>query len=42
MEYSQKDFLPMVHLVQTMHFSDAIIKTISRQTEARFHLTHVT
>jgi hypothetical protein len=34
--------LPMVHLEQTMHLSCAEINTISKQTKASFHLTHVT
>jgi hypothetical protein len=39
---AKKIFMPMVHLVQTEHLSCAEINTISKQTEAGFHLTQVT
>jgi hypothetical protein len=34
--------MPVVHSVQTVHLSYTEINTISKQTEASFHLTHVT
>jgi hypothetical protein len=34
--------MPVVHLAQTKHLSDAKINVISKWTEATFHLTHVT
>jgi hypothetical protein len=33
---------PMVHLAQTMHLSCTKTNTISKQTETRFYMTHVT
>jgi hypothetical protein len=39
---AEKISMPKVHLAQTVHLSDAKINTMSMQTEARFHLTHVT
>ena len=33
---------PMVHLVQTMHISCIDTNNVSKQKEARFHMTHVT
>jgi hypothetical protein len=32
----------MVYLALAVHLSDAEINTVSKQTEASFHLTHVT
>jgi hypothetical protein len=34
--------VPMVHSAQTVHLSCAKINTISKQTEASFHFSHVT
>jgi hypothetical protein len=33
---------PLVHLAQTMHQSCTDTNTVSKQTEMRFHMTHVT
>jgi hypothetical protein len=33
---------PMVHSAQTVHLSCSEIKTISKHTKTRFHLTHIT
>jgi hypothetical protein len=33
---------PMICLAQTMHLSCTDINTVSKQTEVRFHMTHVT
>ena len=33
---------PMVHLVQTMHLSCIDTNNVSKQKEARFHMTHIT
>jgi hypothetical protein len=33
---------PLVRLAQTMHLSCTDSNTISKQTEMRFHMTHVT
>jgi hypothetical protein len=33
---------PMVHFVETMNLSCTDTNTISKQTETRFHMTHVT
>ena len=33
---------PMVRLAQTMHLPCADSNTVSKQTEIRFHMTHVT
>jgi hypothetical protein len=35
-------FGPMVRLAQTVHLSCTDINTVSKQTETRFQLTHVT
>jgi hypothetical protein len=37
-----KIFVPMVYLALAVHLSDAEINNVSKQTEASFHLTHVT
>jgi hypothetical protein len=39
---AKKISLPIVYLAQTMHLSDTEINIVSKQTEASFHLTHVT
>ena len=33
---------PMVHLAQTVHISCIDANTVSKRTETRFHMTHVT
>jgi hypothetical protein len=33
---------PMVFLVQTMHLSCTDTNNVSKQTETRFHMTHIT
>jgi hypothetical protein len=33
---------PMAHFVQTMHLSCTNTNTVSKWTETRFHMTHVT
>ena len=35
-------FEPMVHFAQTVNLSCTDTNTISKQTETRFHMTHVT
>jgi hypothetical protein len=39
---SKTIFEPMVCLAQTKHLSYTDTNTISKQTDARFHMTHVT
>jgi hypothetical protein len=39
---AKKIYVPMGYLAQTVHLSDIEIHTVSKQTEASFHLTHVT
>jgi hypothetical protein len=39
---SKMIYMPMVCLVQTMHLSCTDTNTVSKRTETRFHMTHVT
>jgi hypothetical protein len=39
---SKMIFGPMVHLAQNMHLSGTDTNTVSKWTEMRFHVTHVT
>jgi hypothetical protein len=39
---SEKIAMPVVHSMQTVHLSCAVINTLSKRTETSFHLTHVT
>jgi hypothetical protein len=39
---SKMSFEPMVHLAQAVHLSSTSSNTVSKQTEMRFHMAHIT